>query len=193
MPSAGGRNRIHENRITSNGGLGIDLGNPGVSANDTDPTVCDPVVGCASNRGQNFPILDAAVRAAEGSGYPAGQPILITGSLRSGIGGPYRIEFFGSSSCDSLGHGEGDRLLGLINVTITDEPYCPILGGPCEACVESNCTTGFSTHVPELDVGIGGVITATAGPFQSGRSDTSEFSACLTLVADTIFADGFED
>lgn len=193
MPSAGGRNRIYENRINSNGGLGIDLGNPGVSANDTDPTGCDPVLGCASNRGQNFPILSTAVRAAEGSGYPINQPIRITGTLRSSIGGPYRIEFFGSSSCDSAGHGEGDRLLGLINVTITDEPYCPVPGGPCEACVDSNCTTGFSTHVPELDVGIGDVITATASPIQGARGDTSEFSACKEVVADTIFADDFED
>jgi hypothetical protein len=193
MPSAGGRNRIYENRINSNGGLGIDLGNPGVTANDTDPTGCDPVLGCASNRGQNFPLLSTAVRAAEGSGYPVNQPIRITGTLRSSIGGPYRIEFFGSSTCDSTGHGEGDRLLGLINVTITDEPYCPIPGGACEACVDSNCTTGFSAYVTELDVGIGDFITATAGPFQGGRSDTSEFSACLALVGDTIFADGFEE
>jgi hypothetical protein len=192
MPSAGGRNRIYENRINSNGGLGIDLGNPGVSANDTDPTGCDPVLGCASNRGQNFPILSTAVRAAEGSGYPVNQPIRITGTLRSSIGGPYRIEFFASSSCDSPGHGEGYRLLGVINLTITDEPYCPIPGGPCEACVDSNCTTGFLTHLPELDVGIGDVVTATAGPLQSGRGDTSEFSACKEIVADTIFADDFE-
>lgn len=190
MPSAGGRNRILENRINSNGGLGIDLGNPGVSANDTDPTVCDPDLGCASNRGQNFPIPGAAVRAAEGSGYPINQPIRITGTLRSSIGGPYRIEFFGGSSCDSLGHGEGDRLLGTLDVTINDEPYCPIPGGPCEACVDSNCTTGFLTHVAELEVGIGDVITATA---RTASGDTSEFSACEEIVDDTIFADDFED
>ena len=193
MPSAGGRNRIYENRLNSNGDLGIDIGNPGVTANDTDPTGCDPVLGCASNRGQNFPTLSTAVRAAEGSGYPAGQPILVTGTLRSSIGGPYRIEFFASSSCDSPGHGEGDRLLGTMNVTIADEPYCPILGGPCEPCTDSNCTTGFSTHVPELDVALGDVITATAGPLQSGRGDTSEFSACKQLVLDLIFADDFEN
>ena len=134
------------------------------------------------------------MRAVEGSGYPAGQPILITGTLRSSIGGPYRIDFFGSSSCDSAGHGEGDRLLGVLNVTITNEPYCPIPGGPCEACVDSNCTTGFSTHVPELDFAIGDVITATASPIQGARGDTSEFSACEEIVLgdDLFFADGFE-
>lgn len=192
MPSAGGRNRIYENRINSNGGLGIDLGNPGVSANDTDPTTCDPDLGCASNRGQNFPVLGAAVRLREGTEHPVGQPILITGTLRSTIGGPYRIDFFGSSSCDSLGHGEGDRLLGTLNVTINDEPYCPIPGGPCEPCVDSNCTTGFLTHVPELEVGIGDIITATASPVQAVRGDTSEFSACEVIVDDVIFADDFE-
>lgn len=192
MPNAGGRNRIYENRINSNGGLGIDLSNPGVSANDTDPTTCDPDLGCASNRGQNFPILGAAVRLREGTEHPVGQPIRITGTLRSSIGGPYRIDLFGSSSCDSLGHGEGDRLLGTLNVTINDEPYCPVPGGPCEPCADSNCTTGFLTHVPELKVGIGDVITATASPVQAVRGDTSEFSACEVVVDDVIFADGFE-
>ena len=188
---AGGRNRITGNRLARNDALGVDLGPNGVSANDNDPQICGPT-GCTANRGQNFPIIQSATRRTSGI-IPVGRPVEIRGTLRSVFGGPYRIEFYTSTSCDANGHGEGARLIGAINVTIPNETYCPPGGGICVACTASNCTTGFSTFVSEIDVVPGTAITATA---TSPQGDTSEFSECRTSTEearpDAMFANGFE-
>lgn len=188
---AGGRNRITGNRLARNDALGVDLGANGVSANDNDPQICGPT-GCTANRGQNFPIILSATRRTSGI-IPVGRPVEIRGTLRSVFGGPYRIEFYTSTSCDANGHGEGARLIGAINVTIPNEAYCPPGGGICVACTAGNCTTGFSTFVSEIDVVPGTAITATA---TSPQGDTSEFSECRTSTEearpDAMFANGFE-
>jgi hypothetical protein len=196
MPSAGGRNTVAGNHIARNTALGIDLGANGVSSNDADPAICDPTLGCAANRGQNFPVLGSAELRHSGV-VPIGRPIRVQGTLRSVLGGPYRIEVFGGDSCEGNGHGEGQRPLAAQALTITNAPYCPPGGGFCILCVDLNCTEPFTIWLPEADVVVGNAITATA---TSPNGDTSEFSACTTLteepgapVGDAIFADGFEN
>ncbi|MCX7563953.1 right-handed parallel beta-helix repeat-containing protein [Xanthomonadaceae bacterium XH05] len=196
MPSAGGRNTVAGNRIARNSALGIDLGTNGVSGNDNDPAICDPALGCAANRGQNFPVLDSAERRHSGM-IPIGRPVRVQGTLRSIAGGPYRLEVFGGDSCEANGHGEGQRPLGAQTLTITTAPYCPPGNGFCIQCVNFNCTAPFTLWLPEIDVVPGNAITITA---TSPNGDTSEFSACMTLTeepgqpgGDAIFADGFED
>lgn len=192
MSSAGGRNRITGNRIARNQALGIDLGANGVSANDNDPMICDPTLGCAANRGQNFPAISGAERRHSGV-TPVGQPIRATGTLRS-TPGIYRIEVFGSDSCEANGHGEGHRPLGTHTLTIDNAPYCPPGGGPCFACANGNCTAPFTIWLPELDVVVGDALTMTA---TSPAGDTSEFSACVSVTEEpggiALFSDGFED
>lgn len=170
----------------------MDLGANGVSANDNDPQVCVSPSGCVANRGQNFPLIQSAMRRTSGI-IPVGRPVEIRGTLRSVFGGPYRIEFYTSTSCDANSHGEGARLIGAINVTIPNETYCPPQGGICLACTAGNCTTGFSTFVSEIDVVPGTAITATA---TSPLGDTSDFSECRTSTEeprpDAVFANGFE-
>jgi len=53
------RNRIQGNLIHSNGGLAIDLGNNGVTANDTDD------VDTGANGFQNYPILFSGTPGSE--------------------------------------------------------------------------------------------------------------------------------
>lgn len=194
MSDAGGRNRINGNAVARNSALGIDLGSNGVSENDVDPVLCSSPEGCNANGGQNFPVITEAMRARSGL-IPIDTPIRIRGTLRSAVGGPYRIEVHGGDACDANGHGEGQRLLGAMFLTIENEAYCPDGGGLCFACSDFNCTAGFTAWVPETDVTIGHAITLTA---TSPGGSTSEFSACQTLVdentaGDDIFADGFED
>lgn len=190
--SALGGNRITGNRILRNDALGIDIGDNGVTDNDLDPQLCQQPEGCAANRGQNYPIISSAERRRTGL-IPQGRPIEIKGTLRSVIGGPYQIELYAGESCEANGHGEGLQLLGTLSLTIANEPYCPTPGGACLACASGNCTTGFSLFVPEIDVAPGDVITTTA---TSAGGDTSEYSACETVVleplADALFANGFE-
>jgi len=196
MPSAGGRNRITGNRIYRNSALGIDLDGNGVSANNDDPQLCDPTLGCAANRGQNFPNLSSATRRTTGF-HPVDRPIELKGTLRSVAGGPYRIEVFAGATgaaCEANGHGEGYRQVASVNLSIPNAPYCPIPGGVCVGCSNGNCTGAFTVWLPELELDVGDVVTATA---TSVGGDTSEFSACQTVVLETsndlIFADDFEN
>ncbi len=192
MPTARARNEITANRINRNDALGIDLGDNGVTANDPDPTFCDPDLGCAANRGQNFPVVTEAVRKRTGF-IPVDRPVLIRGTLRSTVNTtvPYRIELFSGPSCEANGHGEGLRMLGQVEVIISNEPYCS--GDFCLACTNGNCTAAFATYLPLAGLEIGDAITATA---TSPAGDTSEFSACAVLVdedsGDLPFADSFE-
>lgn len=101
---AGNRNPIQGNAIFSNGGLGIDLGNNGITANDSDDS------DTGANDLQNFPILSDARSVA-------GQTT-IEGALTSIPNNTYRIEFFLNNTPDSSGNGEGQIYLGSTTVTV---------------------------------------------------------------------------
>ena len=96
-------NKILSNSIFSNAGLGIDLDNNGVTANDAG----DGDVG-ANNR-QNFPVLSVANNTGGSTG--------IAGSLNSTANTTFTIQFFSSQFCDASGSGEGQFYLGSTNVT----------------------------------------------------------------------------
>lgn len=181
---SGGRNRIVGNRIGNNG-IGIDLGANGVTANNPDGATCDATLGCPANGEQNYPVLNSAVRNPPF--FPLGRPLQVRGTLRTRVGGPYRVEFYANDSCDSSGFGEGQRFLGSIAVSVIPSGVCtgvfPFI----------NCFANFSTFFPTIDAAIGDQISAlTVAP----NGDTSEFSQCETVVnaplTDPLFNDGFE-
>ena len=100
---AAGMNYIpSQTRIFSNGGLGIDIGAAGVTANDA----LDADGG--ANNLQNFPVLSSALTVA---GLTT-----VTGTLASAPSTSYEISFYASPSCDASGHGEGQTPLGGMNV-----------------------------------------------------------------------------
>jgi hypothetical protein len=92
-------NRILDNYIASNGLLGIDLGNDGVTANDGK----DPDTG--ANNLQNFPVLSYAARSSDGT-------TIIKGSLKSTPKKFFTIQFFNPSAAGA----EGEMLLGELDV-----------------------------------------------------------------------------
>lgn len=94
---------ISSNRIHSNGGLGIDLGNDGVTPND--PGDADT----GANNLQNFPVLTAFATA--------GGTTHISGTLNSLPGLLFALEFFSNPTPDPTGYGEGQIFLGLSTVT----------------------------------------------------------------------------
>ena len=107
---------IQSNAIFSNGGLGIDLDDDGVTAND----LADADDG--SNKLQNFPVLASAVAGANTTA--------VTGTLNSNPSTDYRIEFFSNVACDASGNGEGERFIGAADVTtdgIGDAGFSPVL------------------------------------------------------------------
>lgn len=97
----GTANAILSNSIFSNGGLGIDLDEDGVTPND--PGDSDN----GSNNLQNFPVLTSATSGST----------TIEGMLNSTPNTEFRLEFFSNSVCDPSGYGEGETFLGSIDVT----------------------------------------------------------------------------
>jgi len=180
LSAAGGHNAIIANRINLNGAPGIDLGANGVSANNADPTVCDITLGCAANRGQNFPVIKTALRVSPEDlvGLSISASLYSTFSANA-----YRIDFYRSHDCNESGYGEGSHWIGSKSVVVENSGICS----------GSNCIKDFSFGtLNDPDVVAGDAISATA---TSPSGDTSEFAACVLVedvVTDRIFRDSFE-
>jgi hypothetical protein len=95
-------NRIRENAIYGNGGLGIDLDNDGVTFNDLD----DSEVGPAGLL--NFPRLTYVW---------SGGSTRVAGTLHSAAGQTFTLDFYANQAADPSGFGEGQRFLGSQLVT----------------------------------------------------------------------------
>jgi hypothetical protein len=109
---AAARHTIRANSIHSNGGLGIDLGNDGVTLND----LLDPDVG--PNTLQNFPVINTASSTSTSSS--------ISGTFNSTASANFTLDFYFSPSADPSGHGEGRTYLGSQIVTtnnVGDAPF----------------------------------------------------------------------
>lgn len=180
LSAAGGHNAIIANRINLNGAPGIDLGANGVTANSLDPTVCDLTLGCSANRGQNFPVIESALRVASGDLVGLSIAAHITTTYSSS---PYRIDFYRSAECNASGYGEGAHWIGSKDVVVSNSGFC----------ASNNCTKSFSFGtLDDPGVNVGDAISATA---TSPSGDTSEFAACVLVenaVTDRIFQDDFE-
>ena len=101
--NSGTGNAISNNAIFNNTGLGIDLGNDGVTPNDLN----DADTG--ANNLQNFPVLTFA--------NPSGNSTIVKGTLNSTANQKFRLEFFSNPILDLTGFGEGKTLLGSTIVT----------------------------------------------------------------------------
>ena len=82
-------NQIANNQIFDNGGLGIDLGGDGVTANDATDADTGP------NGLQNFPVLTAV------------SPTSVTVTLQSTPNANFAVQLFSNAACDASGNGEG--------------------------------------------------------------------------------------
>ncbi|MCY7347298.1 MAG: FG-GAP-like repeat-containing protein, partial [Pyrinomonadaceae bacterium] len=98
-------NRISHNAIFSNGGLGIDLGGDGVTANDE----CDGENGV--NALQNYPVISAV--SASGASN-----VRIVGSLNSTANQTYTLHFYANTMSDASGFGEGRLFIGTTSVAV---------------------------------------------------------------------------
>lgn len=92
-------NRISRNSIHDNGGLGIDLGNEGIDANDPGDGDDGP------NRLVNSPLLTSAVTVCGGGATT------VTGAIDTGDPDLGVVELFGSPAGDPSGFGEGQIFL----------------------------------------------------------------------------------
>lgn len=98
------QNTIRFNSIFSNGTLGIDLGDDGITPNDTG----DGDAGLFNDL-QNFPVITSAQ-------FGAGT-VTIQGTLSSAPSSTYIVQFFQNTACDPSGAGEGQTFLGETTIT----------------------------------------------------------------------------
>jgi hypothetical protein len=92
-------NSLSGNMIWGNGGLGVDLGNDGVTLNDGGDGDTGP------NDGQNFPVIQAAMTDEDGRVY-----------VRTAFTGlpstEYRFDYYANAAPDASGYGEGQLWIG---------------------------------------------------------------------------------
>jgi hypothetical protein len=170
LVDVGQGNRVRKNSIYGNANLGIDLNPVGVNFPQSDDGGSH--AADEANRSQNFPVLTAA-KGGNDNGT-------VAGSLTT-TPGDYTIDFYNSPACDPSGYGEGKSWLGGASVTVP----VPVVGfqGTYNFTALPISAPLFATFAD------GSKITATA---TDGNGNTSEFSACVNYLNDTIFTDGFE-
>lgn len=164
------RNTISENSVHSNGGLGIDIGNNGVSENDAG----DADAGI--NGLQNFPVLTAATTA--------GGSTTIAGTLDSGAGF-FTVEFFSSPTCDPSGNGEGETFLGSTQTAAGafSVPVAPAV--PLGHVVTATATDadGSTSEFSDCRTVVAGCSIGTDDLVldEQAVSDTQVFEACVSI------------
>jgi uncharacterized repeat protein (TIGR01451 family) len=99
-------NVIDANSIFSNTGLGIDLGNDGVTMNTAGSPHSGP------NNLQGFPVLSSVSTTS--------MDTVVTGSLTSNPNTIFTVQFFANAAADPSGFGEGQTFLGEIRDLTTN-------------------------------------------------------------------------
>ncbi|MDB5320631.1 MAG: alkaline phosphatase [Phycisphaerales bacterium] len=102
-PGTGQKNSIRGNSIYANGKLGIDLGNDGVTTNDSQDA------DAGTNALQNFPLIVSA--SSDGASS------LVSGTFNSTANAAFTLDFYSSPLADPSGYGEGKTYLGSAVVT----------------------------------------------------------------------------
>lgn len=152
-------NRISQNSIHSNTGMGISLTGTGVPlANDAG----DPDTN-AGDHGQNYPVLTSA--------SVVGGTATISGTINSNPATALHLEFFSNAVCDASGNGEGQTFVGAADVT-TDGSGNASFGPLSFAGVPAGQ----------------GVITSTATSPSDGTSEFSQCTASLIGATSTALA-----
>jgi hypothetical protein len=163
LPSAAVQVDLRGNQISANSGLGIDLNNDGVTANDLNDADSGP------NGLQNFPLLSAVTALASGD-------LRVQGTLDRPTAGTqsFRFDVFSSVTCDASGNGEGETFLGSASVQFV------------AAAPET-----YSFDLPGVSVPAGRLITTTATSGIGQTSEFSPCLSS-TVQPNTMFANGFE-
>jgi len=164
-------NPIQGNAIFSNSALGIDLGNNGVTPNDTGD---GDSTNDGSSRLQNFPVLATVTASA------------LSGALNSTASTAFRLEFFASAGCDPSGYGEGAQYLGAQAVTTNaggnatfSFAYTPPAGKPYFTATATNTTTGDTSEFSFCKA-LAPTVNLTAQPTSSTYGSSVTLTATVT-------------
>jgi CSLREA domain-containing protein len=163
------QNQISGNSIFSNGGLGIDLGSSGVTANDAG----DGDTG--ANDLQNFPVITSVVSG--------GGSTTIQGTLNTTPNSSVLVEFFASATCDPSGNGEGQTFLQGFS-DVTDGSGNLAFDFAFTGTVSpGQAVTATATNLGPLPIPAG--VRRLSAQGQPIPGSTSEFSACFIVGGPT--------
>ena len=166
---------IEGNSIHHNGGLGIDLGVPGVTANDG---LGDTDTG--PNDLQNFPVLSNPTATS------------VDYALDSHASRLYEISIFANPSCDTSGNGEGRTLLSSVGASTDGTgsfPATSILfpsqgGGTALTATATDTTTGDTSEFSQCVVVPGAAATADLEVTVNGQPATVTAGQALAYSVD---------
>jgi Bacterial Ig-like domain (group 3) len=150
-------NAILGNSIFGNTGIGIDLGDDGVTPNHSSPTT--GIIDYAPNGDQNFPVLASATFVPDVS--DANGTLIVSGSLAADDNSTYIIQLFSNPAADPSGYGQGQTLIASFDVT-TDASGAAV----------------FSEDLMNIANLTGSTISATA---TDPNGNTSEFAQDVTV------------
>jgi CSLREA domain-containing protein/uncharacterized repeat protein (TIGR01451 family) len=146
-------NFVAKNETFFNGGLGIDLGTTGVTANDPGDADTGP------NSLQNFPVLSSPSLSADG------RSVTFTAKLNSTPNARFELDYYTGPSCDTSGNGEGTDVAGTSVDVQTDG--------------SGNLTLTKTVFADPGEVVTATASRRLGNPvFSAG---TSEFSACIAV------------
>jgi autotransporter-associated beta strand protein len=174
-------NSIRANSIFSNGGLGIDLGEDGVTANHPGGVVAGP------NNFQNYPVL---VTAFPGSSTAA------SGTLNALPNATFTLDFYANATPDPSGFGQGQRYLGSTQV-VTDvlgnASFSEVTLGASSAgewltatATDSAGDTSEFSRAQQLPQKGSSVVVVTSTVNPSIFSATVQFTATVSPVAPAV-------
>lgn len=137
---------LYGNMIWGNGGLGIDLGNDGVTANDPGDADSGP------NDGQNYPVIQEAMTDQDGRVYVR---LSFTGAPNTW----YHFAFYANANPDGSGYGEGQQWIGACNgptdgagnllLHATAGTWLNIPAGTMISCTATNQNNGNTSELAQ--------------------------------------------
>ncbi len=185
-------NTIRLNSIYANKGLGIDLDNDGITANDPqDPDLDGP------NNLQNYPVLVTAAST--------GSSVTISGTFNSLPGTNFTLDFYATDTIDAHGNSQGKQYLGSVGV-VTDVSGNATINSTFNVAIGSNKyitatatnestapygdTSEFSQAVEATDVTpppppVAPTLSIGNVSMNEGNSGTSAFTFTVTRSGDT--------
>jgi CSLREA domain-containing protein len=178
--TAGVDNAILSNSISSNHGLGIDLGGDGVTPNHPGGSSTGP------NDFQNYPILTAA--------SPAGSITNVQGTFNARPRTSYTIQFFSGATKDPSGFGQGATFVGSTTVTTDASGNASFSAGTNVAVASGQFVTATATdpdgNTSEFSNAVPSVPVVVQFSTTSYTVDENAGTATITIVRNAAAAGG---
>jgi len=172
-------NRFRANSIHSNGGLGIDLGNDGVTPNDPGDADTGP------NFLQNYPELLSAVLLSDGT-------TRVRVKLDVQPNDTYSVDLYSNEAADPTGFGEGQTYLGTADIVVgasgmANELVTLPVPVPVGMLVTSTATSGPNTELSTSEfseaIAVVPAVRIDDVSQDEGDTGTTDFDFTVSLAA----------